>query len=99
MPSEETKVRFDSLLFPLPLTPSPQERILKVVEFSRVRCPHCTQTLADSQTDRVALRLDSHDHIHWLHQELAPAHVHQVRLLLFFQRRAHPFNRLISPLA
>ena len=43
----------------------------------------CTaQNTADSHTDRVALRLDSHDHILWLHQELAAAHVHQVRLSL-----------------
>ena len=84
MPSEETNVRSPPSSH-LQRSQFPQERILKVVEFGRVRCPlHCTRNPADSHTDRVALRLDSHDHIHWLHQELAAAHVHQVRLSLSF---------------
>lgn len=82
------------------LTPYQQERILKVVEFGRVRRPVCcARYLADGQTDRVTLWLDPNDHLHWLHQELASAHVHKVRLFLVFPYRAHPPNRLISPLA
>jgi hypothetical protein len=77
MPSEDTNVRAP-LPAPPPLT-LPQERILKVVEFGRVRRPLRWLNPADTHTDRAALRLDSHDHILWLHQELAAAHVHQVR--------------------
>lgn len=57
-----------------------QSRRIQSCTFSFTSHDHLT----DRQTDRVALRLDSNDHIYWLYQKLASTHVHQVRLSLLF---------------
>jgi len=87
MPSEENKVcpltevvlRRDTDVGPL--VPRTQERIIRVVEFGRVRLrghPQQPGTDSTEPTGRASLRMDPFHHLRWLYEEQPATLAHKV---------------------
>jgi hypothetical protein len=96
MPSEENKVSFstpvvarrDTDIDPLPCT---QERIIRVVEFGRVRLrvhPHEPHAYWAEPTGRASLRVDPFYHLRWIYKKQPSTLADKVSKLPWFPVRA-----------
>jgi len=110
MPSEENKVSFCTSVAARrdtdvdPLVPCIQERIIRVVEFGRVRPrvhPHEPHAYCTEPTGCASLWVDPVYYLRWVYEKQPSTLTDKVRKLplVFGARLADPTCRLISPLA